>query len=503
MRTPGPGDDPAVAPQAAARPESAADAVAMVLTGLGWLAGADLASAPPAALAEVLRGLERAASVHLAARSRALAAFTAQAGYEEDGHGSPRTWLRWQTKVTLPAANAAMAWARRLNEHPAIDEALAATQISVSWARQVCEWTDALPEHARGDADVILLAAARNGAQLADLANLAEGIRWRVVGLDGDSGDGFEDRSLRLATTLGGAGRLNGDLDAGCAAALQAVLDALAKKQGPADTRTKAQRDHDALAEACRRLIASNCLPDRAGQPLQIQLSMTLQEMLDRLGDSAGGNGGSASGNGGSAGENGGTANEHDASEHVADAAGRGVPAWPGAECDAQIAPVVIGRVDHDLLDRLAGQPRAANREQVLANAIALLSGPGQLASVLRTGTLPGPAASISLPLDLGKPTDVIPPHLRRAVIIRDRHCAAPGCYDPPAACHVHHVRPRSQGGKTCLTNLLLLCTFHHEIAVHRWGWTIRLNPDGTTSMTSPHGERTYHSHAPPESAAA
>src|SRR5215472_9181752 len=142
VRTPGPGDDPAVAPQAAARPESAADAVAMVLTGLGWLAGADLASAPPAALAEVLRGLERATSVH-------LAAFTAQAGYEEDGHGSPRTWLRWQTKVTLPAANAAMAWARRLNEHPAIDEALTATQISVSWARQVCEWTDALPEHAR------------------------------------------------------------------------------------------------------------------------------------------------------------------------------------------------------------------------------------------------------------------------------------------------------------------------------------------------------------------
>jgi hypothetical protein len=470
--------DLAAAPPGA--PESAADAVAMVLTGLGWLAGADLASAPPAALADLLRDLERATSVHLAARSNALAAFTAQAGYEEDGHGSARTWLRWQTKVTLPAANAALAWARRLKEHPAIAEALAATQISGSWARQVCEWSEALPEHARGDADVILLAAARNGAQLHDLAALAEGIRWRVVGLDRDGGDGFEDRSLRLATTLGGVGRLAGDLDAGCAAALQAVLDSLAKKHGPEDTRTKAQRDHDALAEACRRLIASNCLPDRAGQPVQIQLSMTLQDMLARLGYTA-------------------SPLDQDGASGISD-----LPqVWPGAECDAQVAPVVIGRVDMDALNRVAGPVTDSDRQQALAAAIALLSGPGQLASVLRTGSLPGPAASISLPLDLGKPTEVIPAHLRRAVIIRDKHCAAPGCDVRPAACHVHHIKPRSEGGTTCLTNLLLLCTFHHEIAVHRWGWTIALHPDGTTTMTSPDGQRTYRSHAPPDQAAA
>ena len=29
-----------------------------------------------------------------------LAAFTAQDGYEDDGQGSARTWLRWQTRVT-------------------------------------------------------------------------------------------------------------------------------------------------------------------------------------------------------------------------------------------------------------------------------------------------------------------------------------------------------------------------------------------------------------------
>ena len=143
---------------------------------------------------------------------------------------------------------------------------------------------------------------------------------------------------------------------------------------------------------------------------------------------------------------------------------------------------------------------KGAAREIILRNAVALLSGPGGLASWLRTGTLPPPAASVSLPLDVGAVTDLVPPHLRRAIITRDKHCAAPGCDAPPAACHVHHIIPRSQGGTTSLGNCVLLCSFHHLIMVHRWGWIIRLNADGTTTATSPDG-RVLHSHSPPAAA--
>jgi len=58
----------------------------------------------------------------------------------------------------------------------------------------------------------------------------------------------------------------------------------------------------------------------------------------------------------------------------------------------------------------------------------------------------------------VGTVTDLVPPHLRRAITTRDQHCAAPGCQQPPAACHVHHIIPRSQGGPTSLTNCILLC---------------------------------------------
>ena len=104
----------------------------------------------------------------------------------------------------------------------------------------------------------------------------------------------------------------------------------------------------------------------------------------------------------------------------------------------------------------------------------------------------------MSLALDAGEAVNTVPPHLRRAVIARGRHCEFAGCRQRPEACHAHHIIPKSKGGKTCLSNLLLLCRFHHLIAIHMWGWTIKLNADGTTTATSPDGKRNLHSHGPP-----
>src|SRR5436309_766112 len=102
---------------------------------------ADAALWPTDVQAQVLRTLERAESMHTAARARVLASFAAQDGYESDGQGSARTWLKWQTRVTKGAAVAAVGWARRLAAHPVIARALAAGEISASWARAICGWS--------------------------------------------------------------------------------------------------------------------------------------------------------------------------------------------------------------------------------------------------------------------------------------------------------------------------------------------------------------------------
>ena len=187
-----PAAPPAAAPATAAAagaagvPVSAADAVAMAHAALAYLASADMASLPAAAQAECLRGLERAESLHTAARAGALAAFISSGGCEDDGQGSARAWLRWQTRITSGAAAGAVGWARRLAAHPAVGQALAAGDISASWAREICAWTGKLPEDKQADADAILLAAAAGGAELADLAGLAEEMRRRCAQPDTD-----------------------------------------------------------------------------------------------------------------------------------------------------------------------------------------------------------------------------------------------------------------------------------------------------------------------------
>ena len=497
--------------QSAAPPASAAEAITVLAAALDYLNGADVASWPAAEQASCLKAMERAESKHTAARTAILAAFTAQSAFADDGQHSARAWLSWQTGVTTGAAAGAVGWVRRIAAHPAVGGALAAGDISASWAREICAWTSRLPGGKRDDADAILLGAAAGGADLAALAGLAEEMYRRCCPPDADD-DGFDDRRLRHDRTFRGAGRVDGDLTPACSAALAAVLDALGQRAGPEDERTKRQRDHDALEEACTRLIASGMLPERAGQPAHIQLHMTLRELR-----------GSSDGAG------------MEEAWSAAGAAGHGWLTGPGAAaaaCDAAIVPVVSGHVDYAVLAEMtemflaghglraervagtagAGGPRgpldpatlARLSHALLARAADVLSGPAGLAAFLRGNYVAAgrPFANLSLPLDVGKATEEIPAQLRRAVIHRDRCCRFPGCAQPPAACQVHHVRGRKDGGPTCLSNLILLCRFHHLIAVHRWGWTITLHPDGTVTATSPGGQRVLRSHGPPARAA-
>jgi hypothetical protein len=88
-------------------------------------------------------------------------------------------------------------------------------------------------------------------------------------------------------TTFEGAGVLRGDLTPECAAMVSAVLDALSASEGCGDLRTEPQRYHDALAEAMRRLLASDLLPKRAGQPTKALVHFHFAELLAMDKDSA------------------------------------------------------------------------------------------------------------------------------------------------------------------------------------------------------------------------
>ncbi len=57
---------------------------------------------------------------------------------------------------------------------------------------------------------------------------------------------------------------------------------------------------------------------------------------------------------------------------------------------------------------------------------------------------IPAVLGSASEPLDIGRATRSVPPALRRALVLRDRHCAFPGCDRPPRWCDAHHIHTTS-----------------------------------------------------------
>jgi len=504
------------------------EAMEMVRAGLAYLAAADATAMGTKERARCLRNLEQATSVATAARTSVLGAFAAGQDYADDGDYSSRSWLIHRTQVTRGTAADHAAWVRRAAEHPAVLAALAAGEISASYAREICFWTGKLPEDARAAADEILLGAAGAGLGLADLAGLAgemcERSRQDKPDQDGEPGAQFDDRAVKLATTIGGAGVINGDLTPECAAFVQTVLDALAAPAGADDDRTHEQRYHDALQEAMSRLVSAGLVPSQGGQPVRVWAYISLADLMQLEGSAelveewTGRLRGQWAGQRAAAAEAGG----HQGLWLDGDAA-------RGVACGAPVAPVVTGDVNPaafgDLirlcakLDRLlhgageapdsedrdgAGAPagiarsREALEQAIIGKAAELLSGPGGLASFLRRRQLGARLGGPSLPLDIGY-SDTIPPGIRNAVRLRDRRCQwAGGCHQPAGACQVHHTRHKADGGPTSLKDCVLLCTYHHQVMIHRRGWTLVVNPDGTTTAWNKDRTKILHSHGPP-----
>ena len=387
--------------------------------------------------------------------------------------------------------------------------ALGAGQVSESAGRLICLWTDKLPGDRRDTSDTFLLDAAAGGLGLEELAAMAGQLyeRSRSERPDEDPDAAFKDRGVKLATTFGGAGVLHGDLTAECAAIVGQVLDALGGKAGKEDGRSREERYHDALAEAMRRLVAANLLPERAGQPVKAWVHISLADLLLLDADSALQEQWTAQ-----------IRERWAACRAFASETGSDGGAWldgdaaEGIACDAAMAPVVTGDVNvaalQDLVrlcveldgrrDGSRDAAWAALEQAVIGKAVDLVSGPGGLASFLRRRELGARLGGPSLPLDIGY-SETIPPGIRNAVVLRDRKCRwAGGCDQPASACEVHHTKHKANGGMTSTAGCVLLCSFHHQIAIHRWGWTLVLHPDSTTTAWNKDKTKVLHSHGPP-----
>jgi hypothetical protein len=483
-------------------PGSVAEALRLADVSLDYLDSPASGELDGVGCGQVLIALGELQAKFTAVHAGLLRRFDAADAHDADGYGTSSAWLAAMTKLAKKDAKAAVWRMRRLGERPRLRDALARGELSWSWAAEIIELTRKLPAQLHGDTDQILLDAAARDATLDDLRYIAACAvqRWLSRQPSPDDGDdGFDDRYLQVGVTFGGAACIRGNLTPECNAAVQAVLESLGKKAGPEDHRTEHQRFHDALQAGCELLIRARMIPGRAGADTRVEVHIPISQLRQMPGGSE----------------------LEDAwirSRLGEDGYLTGADAETAA-CDALIIPVVTGHADMTVVDKMielalsagddstgAGRVRsrdlspeawAALRYAMARLAIDLVSGPAGIAAVLRTGLLEAPYHTPSLPLDIGYSAS-IPAAICRAVLLRDKRCAWPRCGRPAAWCDVHHITHKKDGGKTSVSDCILLCQFHHDVCIHRWGWQVILHPDGTTEARSPDGRQILRSHAPP-----
>ena len=232
--------------------------------------------------------------------------------------------------------------------------------------------------------------------------------------------------------------RPGGESDASPGAPLSASndnADGSTVPEGVFDDRTRSQVMLDALVSACSTALRVGGLRDVGGLPPQVMVTMNYADLVAGLG------------------EVGVNWAEPRATE-------RGASEVRDADVRAGLAPGVL---DHRPRS-LAGSARLPHAGPVPVRRLRHLACDADLIPIV--------LGSTGQVLDLGRTKRLVTPTLRRALIARDGGCIFPGCALPATWTEAHHLLHWSDGGRTSLDNLVLLCSHHHH-AIHTRRWQI------------------------------
>jgi hypothetical protein len=454
-----------------------------------------------------ITGLERELA---AARLETVAELAGRGVPRRRGFTSPGQWLHHQLKITSGAAGAMARLAKSVTALPEVTEALGKGLISEDQALVIVKAIDAVRKDTtvgeRSAAALRLVEQAafctpdvleRAGHRVLEHANPGAAEERDRKEMLANERDAWDMRAVTLTNDSSGRVRLKGWLTQEAAAIFRSVLDPLCNPARP----------------------RGNAAGGSAGRP----------DMNSPFGLFTGGPEGSATSSSGAGGA--GSANCSGGARGAGVAGGgsgagvaglgRSGGACPGADAGPGegVADGVVGNAFKD--QRSPGQ----RRHDALVELCELMLAAGDLPEnggskpqltltapydvlnqELKAGTLDTgerlPAGAVrrlacdagiipaildgqGIPLDVGRERRLVSGVLRRALVLRDRGCAFPGCDRPPRWCQGHHVRHWVDGGETSLGNSVLLCGFHHRF-VHQGGWEIVLAADGHPEFIPP-----------------
>jgi hypothetical protein len=383
----------------------------------------------------------------------------------EQGATNTATWLRDRHRISAAAATLQVKLAAALHHDlPATAEALAAGVVNVEQVRVIASAVADLPVEYRGAGERHLVGEAGSfgprelgvlGQRLFEVIAPDEADKQAQAALTRSEERAYQGRDLRLSDVAGDSRvRLTGWLDRESAAQVRAALDPLCapRTAGPARPTGPGSAG------------PGSAWPESGGP--------------GSAGPESGG-----SGSGGSAGP-----------AVVGEGADRRTPGQRRADALVEICriamacgklpdnggdrPQVVVTVNLDTLRSQLGAAMLDDATPLDATTARRLACDAAL--------LPAVLGSAGQVLDLGRERRLFTGPIRRALVLRDRGCAFPGCDRPPRWTDGHHITHWADGGPTNLTNAVLLCGYHHRL-IHHSDWQIRINPaDGQPEFIPP-----------------
>jgi hypothetical protein len=199
----------------------------------------------------------------------------------------PRSGCGARLRLGAGAAASAVRTARALFRGPlaATAAALTSGELSSAHAAVVASGTHTLPEHLTGEAEPVLVEAARR----LDPPRLRRVLGHLQLVADPDGADRDRERrhqrrGLWLAPTFEGMVAVDGLLEPEAGHTLLAALEPLARPADATDNRSGSQRHADALAELARRHLEAGRLPQSGGVRPQLTVTVDLDSLLGHPG---------------------------------------------------------------------------------------------------------------------------------------------------------------------------------------------------------------------------
>ena len=454
-----------------AQPAGQSQAIEQLRDAIDVLRECDVEASSDEAICEQIVMLHRQINRLQAAWSQRVAVADGRAAAAAGGYLTTASFLRHCCQLTPGAARRRVDADTALADHPAVAEAYGVGTISQPHVAEIVLALQTLPAEIVIDAEPVLIQAAEH----LDVHRLKQTIRRlrAITDPDGQAASGLaRDEQQWLDAPLGfdGMTPVAGLLDRETGAALRTILDSL-DQPVTGDTRTASRRRADNLGELLRRILDSGELPVNGGERPHLTVTVDLATLRKQPFSPPA---------------------ELDFGDLLsADAARR-------LGCDALITRIIT---DNDGAEKNDGAgiesdtgnsrdkkqlgPGDGEKKQFVPDLIAGLAGDPPSQPRFLLNALPPPLSAPSLALDVGRTARVVPPHIRKALNLRDKGCVFDGCGAPPPWCHAHHLIHWADGGPTSLWNLVLLCTRHHH-HVHDLGWDLKLNTDGTITTIPP-----------------